>query len=138
MPSRTFVMSYILLFCTSRHSEATLRSTTPLGDDCSRPTNFFVRRPSEVSYLVIVGLPKHRIIYQIFCDKKHHFKHGIGMAQNIIEVLRAMCKSYSITKQVNSGGSVLSTTGSWQKYRYREKSRYLSTGTLAVYHVVIS
>lgn len=48
-PSRTFVMSYIRLFCTCSVSAASFRSRTPSGDAWSRSQNFFVSVPSDVS-----------------------------------------------------------------------------------------
>jgi len=51
-PSSTFVMSYILLFCTLSVSAASFRSRTPSGEACSSSQNFFVSAPREVSGLL--------------------------------------------------------------------------------------
>ena len=48
-PSSTFVISYILLFCTFKLAAASLRSREPVKEERIREVNFFVRRPREES-----------------------------------------------------------------------------------------
>lgn len=52
IPSNTLVISYILRFWTSNLAEAMFKSTTPSDEFCKRLTNFFVNKPSDVSYRV--------------------------------------------------------------------------------------
>ena len=76
VPSRTFVMSQIRLFCTLRVSDALFKSTVPDDEEWNRDTNFLVRSPREVSYLVfsngdlaVTAIPdKHKF------KKKNHWK----------------------------------------------------------------
>lgn len=51
IPSNTLVMSYIRRFWTDKCSAARFKSRTPLGEDFSNATNFFVSKPNDVSNL---------------------------------------------------------------------------------------
>ena len=49
-PSRTFVMSYILRFCTCSWAAASLRSIAPDIEFLMSVVNFLVKRPRDESY----------------------------------------------------------------------------------------
>lgn len=55
------------LFWTLRCSEALFKSITPSGELCRRFKNFFVSKPSDVSYLVFSGRAKSKIRQTYFC-----------------------------------------------------------------------
>ena len=55
IPSSTFVISYILLFCTSSKSAALFRLRIPLGELLKTLTNLLVSIPNDVSNLCFSG-----------------------------------------------------------------------------------